>query len=107
MSRARVEQLTTQPWDTRVQFRTDGAGRPFAYRPNQVITVRDAVELIALRIPDVAKRGRPVEDVIPTNEQRPTDLVLVRGVADPVAAVAEIRSHSRPAALNHVFFAHP
>ena len=60
---ARVEQLTDQPWDTRVQFRTDASGRPFSYRPNQVVTVRAAVELIADRIPldanaRIARRGR-------------------------------------------------
>ena len=68
MSRARVEQLTTQPWDTRVQFRTDRSGRPFSYRPNQLVTVREAIDLIADRIPTAPKRGRAVEDVLPTSE---------------------------------------
>ena len=60
---ARVEHLTSQPWDTRVQFRTDAFGRTFSYRPNQLITVRAAVHLVADRVPKLRDGSLAQEDV--------------------------------------------
>ena len=35
------------PWDARVQFRTEGSGASFAYRPNQLITRASALDALA------------------------------------------------------------
>ena len=49
--------LPTTPWDRRVQFRIRPGSAPFAYRPNQVITTRDALPSIARRL------GKVVDDL--------------------------------------------
>ena len=47
MASERVEALGPGRWDARVQFGTDGGGGSFAYRPNQLITVRRALRHLA------------------------------------------------------------
>ena len=87
----RVEQLTNRPWDTRVQFRTDRSGLPFSYRPNQLITVGDAVDHLRSRLGDAWAERRSIEPVFIGKQQSGRDLVLVRGVPDPVETAAELR----------------
>ena len=90
------------PWDDRVQFRTSSDGATFAYRPNEVIVSRRALDDLAGRL---GTRKLVTEEIVCGAEPSGSDLILVRGVPDPIAAAAELRARGFAARPNHVLFA--
>ena len=84
------------PWTERVRFDNVPGDAPFAYRPNEVLTMGgdDALSVVSGLYPGAEVRGEV---------DRFLHLV---DVPEPVELVHELRLHGHVAHPNHVFFAH-
>ncbi len=82
-------------WDGRVQFRTNGHGQTYAYRPNQVVTERAAVDYLrskfgdgaGVRFEPIAPRRRAVDGRAKSGDEQEAASNDTRG-ARPIERVA-------------------